>query len=462
MGTLRRIFLYLLSAVCCLLPAASLSAEGESKGGDAPAGRFHYANTPEEFQPFRELRPYKDVFTTLPAFRGTGREKPEPTYLEEVRIGFIGPLTSQDGPILPPGFRSGVSEDNPKLLFGRHMLRGATLAIEEANRAGGYKGKPFLLVKRTDLVLWGQTSNELVKFAFEDSVWAVLSGIDSNHNHVLSRTTLKTEVPILNAGSTDPTLLEHTIPWVVRCINDDRQNAYLFLDYIYHIKGFTRVAVLRVNDRDSRVGVMEFVQGARRLGHPVLIEKRFLNGDTDFHEQLLAIQDSSPEAIVLWGNPKETALAIKQIREMGMEQPVFGFDRMAHPLFLQTAGAAAEGVVVVSTYNPDRDDPLWQGFRRRYQERFAEEPDTYAAHAYDGMNLLIWAIREAGLNRALIRDALFSLKTYPGVTGEIVFDTNMDDISPPWLAVVQDGRFRYFSSDHPNFAQTKPQAARLR
>ena len=452
MATPRRV-------VLLLLAAASLGAQGGSHGGDAPASRFHYANTPDELEPYRGLSPYKDVFTALPAFRGTGREKPEPTYLEEVRIGFIGPLTSQDGPILPPGFRSGVSEDSPKLLFGRHMLRGAMLAIEEANRAGGYDGKAFRLIKRTDLVLWGQTSNELVQFAFEDSVWAVLSGIDSNHNHVLARTTLKTEVPILNAGSTDPTLLEHAIPWIVRCINDDRQNTYVLLDYIYRVKGLTRVAFLRVNDRDGRVGVMEFVQGARRLGHPVLLEKRFLNGDLDFRDQLLRIQEVSPEAIVLWGNPTETGLAVRQMREMGMEQPVFGFDRIVHPLFLQTAGAAAEGVVAVSTFNPDRDDPLWQGFRRRYQERFAEEPDAYAAHAYDGMNLLIWAIGEAGLNRARIRDALFRLKTYPGVTGEIAFDTNMSDISPPWLAEVQDGRFRYFSSNHPNFAQTKPAAA---
>ena len=445
--------------ICCLVLAASLSAEEESKEGVAqrvvPPARFHYANTPDEFLPYRELHPYKDIFTTPTAFRGTGRERPEPTHLSEVRIGFIAPLEYRDGPILPPGFRSGVDKNNPKILFGRHMLRGATLAIEEANRAGGYKGRPFRMIKRTDLVLWGQTSNELVKFAFEDSVWAVLSGIDSNHNHVLSRTTLKTEVPILNAGSTDPTLVEHAIPWFVRCINDDRQNSYILLDYIYRVKGFTRVALLRVNDRDGRVGVMEFVQGARRLAHPVLMEKRFVNGDADFHDQILRIQESSPEAVVLWGNPKETGLAVRQMREMGVKQPVFGFDRMAHPAFLQTAGSAAEGVIVVSTCNPDRDDPLWQGFRRRHKERFNEEPDAYAAHAYDGMNILIGAIRKGGLNRALIRDALFSLKTYPGVTGEIVFDTNMNDISPPWLAVVQGGGFRYFSSDHPNFVQNE-------
>lgn len=447
MRTLGRILVH----ACCLVGATSWSAAQEGKRASEPAERFQYSNTPDELQPYRELLPFTDFFAVQPAFRGTGREKSEPADVSEVRIGFIGPLAAEDGPILPAGFRSVVSEDDPKLLFGRHMLRGATLAIEEANQAGGYKGKPFRIIKRTDLVLWGQTSNELVKFAFEDGVWAVLSGLDSNHNHVLSRTTLKIEVPILNAGSTDPTLLEHSIPWVVRCINDDRQNAYVLLEHIYRVRGLGRVGLMRVNDRDGRVGVAEFVQGARRLGHPIPVEKRFRNGDADFGDQLRAFAQLSPEAIVLWANPKEAGLIVRQMRSMGMQQPVFGFDRMAHPMFLEVAGSAAEGVTVVSTYNPDREDPVWQPFRRRYRERFGEEPDAYAAHAYDGMTLLVRAIRAAGLNRALIRDALYATKTHHGVTGEIVFDTNMNDIGPPWLAVVRQGRFHYFSSEHPGF-----------
>jgi hypothetical protein len=60
------------------------------------------------------------------------------------------------------------------------------------------------------------------------------------------------------------------------------------------------------------------------------------------------------------------------------------------------------------------------------------------------MNLIIKAIRAAGLNRILIRDYLFSLKTYNGVSGDIIFDSVMDDISPPWLTVVKGGRFHYY------------------
>ena len=71
-------------------------------------------------------------------------------------------------------------------------------------------------------------------------------------------------------------------------------------------------------------------------------------------------------------------------------------------------------------WNPDRQDEKLEAFRQAFRERFGEEPETYAAHAYDGMNMLIWAIQTAGLNRAKIRDVIaYRSEPFPGVTGDI-------------------------------------------
>lgn len=429
----------------------TLSGSSSTTGGASmapPVPRFHYAKTPDELLPFKNLEIYHEFYRTLPEFNGVGRERPDPDF-DEVRIGFIGPLGEKDYPILPPGFRSGV-EGNPRVeLFGRPMLRAAELAVEEANRHGGYRGRPFRLLRRTDLVQWGQTSNELAQFRYEDGVWAILSGVESNHQHVLARATLKAEVPIVNAGSSDPTLLEHAIPWIVRAISDDRQNAYVLLDYIFRVRGLSRVAVLRVNDRDGRMGIAEFIQGARRLGHPVVIEQRFADGDRDFSEQLDRIAQTDADALFLLGNPQELGLIVRTARQRGMSLPIFAFDRSIHPKFLEIAGPSAEGVVATATFNPDRDDPGWMKFRRRYLERFGSEPNAWAAHAYDGTNMIITAIRTAGLNRARIRDALFSLKSFDGVTGRIEFDSTANNIRKPWLAEVRNGRFRFFQPPGP-------------
>jgi len=430
----------ILGLIFCLA-AATAAAPPAEKNKD----RARYANRPDSLVPYARAAVYKDTYAQPPEFKGAGREIPDPK-VDVVKIGLIGPLTEEDHPKVPPGFRPGVNP-GPKALFGHHMLLGAQLAIDFANRNGGYHGKNFELVKRTDLVQWGQTSDELAKFAFEDRVWAVISGMDSNNNHVLNRATLKAEVPLINAGSTDPTLTEHNIPWLIRCINDDRLNSYELLNYIHRVRKFTRIAVLRVNDRDGRVGVAEFMKGARRLGTPVLLELRFQNGDQDFRPQLKQLRALQPEVIALWANPPEGALIMQQARELGMTQQFVGFDRLSHPTFLHQVGAAGDGMVVAATFNPESRKPEWLEFERVYRERYGEEPDVFAVHGYDGVRLVISAIQRAGLNRARIRDALYATRTFPGASGTIQFDTTMNDISRPWLATVESGALKYFRPD---------------
>ena len=425
-------------------------------------GRFRYAGEPERLLPYRGHLPYKQFFTERTRYRGPGRDDPPSASLQAVRIGFIGPLTGEDRPGNAAGIHPVVG-DPMKAIWGRRMLRAATMAIDEANAEGGWRGVPFRLVTRTDMVLWGQTSNELARFAYEDDVVAILSSIDSNHNHVLSRATLKGEVPVVNAGSTDPTLVEHNIPWLARVIQDDRQQAYALLHEVFVTAGLSRVAVLRSSDRDGRTGIEEFLKGARRLGRPVVLEARFDVGERDFGDQLKRIAAAAPDGLVLWGGPRETGAAVRQARESGLAVPIFGYDRMAHPEFLETAGRAAEGVTAVTTLDPDRGDRLWTLFRDRYRARWGEEPDTYAAHAYDGMNLILTAVRDAGVNRARVRDRIYAVERLQGVSGPLILDTNMSDVAPVTLATVRDGRFVFRPApaweDDPAGAARAPAAA---
>ena len=180
-----------------------------------------------------------------------------------------------------------------------------------------------------------------------------------------------------------------------------------------------------------------------------MIEERFELGETDFKMQLENIRKSSPDAILIWGNAKESALIIKQIRKLGMNQPVYGSDRMVSPEFLKIAGKDAEGIVTTCQYNPDADIPELKEFQANYLKRFELEPDVFASHAYDGMNIIIDAIHKAGLNRVLIRDVLSDLKTfqnYQGITGKIVFDQSWNDIGEIWMAEVKNGKFIYAPS----------------
>jgi branched-chain amino acid transport system substrate-binding protein len=207
--------------------------------------------------------------------------------------------------------------------------------------------------------------------------------------------------------------------------------------------GLKRAALLRVNNRYGRFGVPKFRDAARRLGHPVVIEQKFLPGDTDFRRALRIIQDSRADAIVIWADQAQAAGILRQMRELGMKQRVFGSHRTLGDELLAQAGPAAEGFEAVFPYDPTRSDPQWTGFSQRYAARYGEKPEQFASLAYDAMNILLSSICRAGLNRARIQDALDQVYAYDGVTGHMVFDPLNKNVSPMYLGTVHDGEITY-------------------
>ena len=400
----------------------------------------NYAHTAADVEPFGGVKPYKEHFLEQMEYTGPGRAIPEPENLDSVKIGFIGPIMSTVS--VATGGKSHEEQ------LGIKMLQGARLAMEQANARGGYLKRkiPFELDISNDNGLWGASGNEIIKMAYKDHVWAILGTIDGANTHIAIRVALKAEVVMLTTGDTDPTYIETNIPWVGRSIGDDRQQGYLLVDYIYRKLKFQRVGIIRSSNRYGRFGVREINDGSRRLGHPIVMEMAYKVGSTDFSMELDRLREARVDAVVHWGDAREGALVLNQMRKMGMDQPYFCSDRCVQDEFVQLAGKNAEGVICSYPWNPDRQDPKLEAFKEDFRARYGEEPETYAAHAYDGMNMLIWALQVAGLNRAKIRDVIAYLpRPWPGVTGDIPLSACLDDVGDVFLAKQENGKWKYYS-----------------
>jgi len=399
-----------------------------------------YARTSEDVEPFRHVRPYKEHFLLQLEYTGPGRAKPEPKDLRTVKLGFIGPIE--------PTVSVATGGRSHEEALGKKMLQGAQLAIEQANARGGYLKRkiPFELVVKNDNGLWGASGNQIIDLAYKDHVWAILGTIDGANSHIAIRVALKAEILMLNSGNTDPTFVETNIPWVARCIGDDRQQGYLLVDYLYRKLGLKRVGVIRASNRYGRFGVREILDGSRRMKRPVPLEMAYELGSRDFSLHLERLRQADVEAIVHWGDAADGARILNQMRATGMKHPFFACDRCLSDQFVAIAGENAEGVVCTFPWNPTRKDEKLAAFRRAFRERFDEEPETYAAHGYDGMNMLIWAVQVAGLNRAKIRDVLaYRKKPFQGVTGNIPLSAVLDDRGEVFLAKRENGAWKYYS-----------------
>jgi ABC-type branched-subunit amino acid transport system substrate-binding protein len=332
--------------------------------------------------------------------------------------------------------------------------------MEEANARGGYGGKPFKLmlhndynnwqakavygdVRPTEPAIWGSASDEAVKMAYDEKVWAIFGSISSESTHIALRVALRAELPVVSSANSDPTVPETTIPWYFGTMQDDREQYLTLARRIYTELGLKRVAVIRASSRYGRFGLGKFLDVSRRLGHPVVMEQVFQPGETDYSRQLRVVRSSRPDAVLLVGDELEAATILKQMRAGGMKQRAFGAFRTLGDTLLKEAGDSAEGFEAVYPYDPTRNDPKWLAFNQRFADRFHEKPEQFASMAYDTMNALLDSICKAGLNRARIHDALADIEEYDGVTGPMIFDPNQKNVAPLYLGTVRNHAIIY-------------------
>jgi ABC-type branched-subunit amino acid transport system substrate-binding protein len=403
----------------------------------------NFTKTAADIEPYSGVKPYKEHFLIPIEYTGPGRAIPEPgPELKTVKMGFIGPIQN-----LPSVATGGMGHE---AALGRMMLKGAQMAIDEANGGGGYlrRGIPFELKVVNDNGLWGSSGNEITNMAYKDPVWAILGTIDGANSHIAIRVALKAEMLMMNSGDTDPTFTETNIPWTARCIGDDRQMGYLMADYLFRKMGYKRVALIRSSNRFGRFGIREVRDTARRMGRPVLIEMAYKVGAQDLSMQVERLQATNPDAVVHWGDATESAIVLNTMRKLGMKQPYFTNDRTVSEEFTKLAGENAEGVISAYPWDPSRKDAKLEAFRERFRKKFGEAPETYAAHGYDGMNMLIWATQVGGLNRAKIRDLIaYRTQPWPGVTGDIPLSSTLDDLGDVFLAKFENGKWGFHSRE---------------
>lgn len=379
----------------------------------------------------RENEAYADLQSRPYEYHGPGRELPEPKSVEAIHIGLF------------------VPSRGPRAADGLSLRRGAELAIAEANSQGGANTTPFELIVRTDDFTWG-SAREVVRLVYEDRVWAVVGAIGGESTHVAQQIITKAQLPLIGTASSDASLTQINIPWMFRLMPDDDAIAHILATHLIEEKNHDTIVSIASTAYDSRLMAEAFEKHITRFGASLALSLRFDPGDSNFSSQLSLIERSGADAVVIWGEPEEGAALVQGLAAF----EVFVGPSLDRADFFRQAGTKSEGLTVVSLCDLDRNDPILKAFKRTFTTAFGSEPDVVAAFAYDGVRLVVDAIRRAGLNRAKIRDVLASTSGFHGVTGEIFFDGSGANTVLPILKVVREGELHLIEGEQRNLIET--------
>ena len=356
--------------------------------------------------------PYRELSGS--GFAGPGREIEPPDSLASVRVGLIGP------------------GDTPQ---GRQLRQGAMLAAAQANAGGGYRGIPFEIIARADDGPWGVAAQQVVELSYGDEVWAIIGSVDGKRAHAAELVAAKAWVPVVITAAADRTIDYANVPWVFRCLPDDRVQAEALLGAV-EAGGWSRVVVVSEANRDTRAAIerLREAAGDRRMVLHRLLEYR----PRDLGAIVSQIRDAKADVLLVWGHAASAMALIEAARGAGVSVPVLAPSQLAVP----EVGARADRLrplIVAAPFDYTDADVERMDFERRFIDAAGEQPTYVAAFAYDSMRLVLAAIDSAGLNRARIRDRL-AQTSFDGVTGKISFNGvggNRDSL--PVLLTVEDG-----------------------
>ncbi|TSA55238.1 MAG: hypothetical protein D4R45_02840 [Planctomycetaceae bacterium] len=350
-------------------------------------------------------------------YAGPGREKSPPTDVKEVLIGYFGPGT-------------------PSHPRGGDMWNAACLAVEQANRAGGYNGLPFRLVVSWSDNPWGSGVTEITRMAYVHKVWAIIGGIDGPSTHLAEQVVAKARLTLLSPASTDKTVNLANVPWMFSCLPADHLQAPVLAQEIVSEVGENSFLLVSAVDHDSHLFTVELTRSFIRHKLAPSYHFEFEPGQSNYDSLVEEIVHTRARALVLIAAARQSSQIISAVRQKGFKGLIFGGPWMGNRSFLEQAGPAAEAVVFPLLYTHGKES---NSFDEKFTARFGKQPDYLAAHTYDAVNLLIAAIRKAGLNRARIRDAVSELSPWNGVTGTIKWDSLGGNNRAVRLGTVRDG-----------------------
>jgi branched-chain amino acid transport system substrate-binding protein len=198
-------------------------------------------------------------------------------------------------------------------------------------------------------------------------------------------------------------------------------------------------------------GIAEVYKTAmEESGVQVVAFETYTTGDKDFSAQLTKIKDAGADSLFLPNYYSEVPLQVQQAHKVGFNGAILGSDSWGNIELMTLCGTECEGYYFTTHYAPDIATPKAQAFIQAYEAAYSKTPDDVAALTYDSFGLLFQAIQTAGsVERQAVRDALASITSFEGVTGNMQFAGTGDPVKSAVILQVKEGKFVYFMNAAP-------------
>ena len=347
------------------------------------------------------------------------------------KIGGTGPLTGADA------------------IYGNAVKNGAELAVEEINAEGGdIQFELRIEDDESDPEKAYNCYNKLTDWGMQLSLVSVTSkpaeAISVNH--------YEDRIFGLTPSASSVAVTEGKDNVYQMCFIDPDQGTTA-ADYIADNNLGSKIAIIYKNDDVYSTGIYEtFVAEAEARGLEVVSVSTFTtSSSTDFSVQLNDAKNNGADLVFLPMYYQPASLILNQANTMNFDISFIGVDGMDGILTLENFDTSlAEGVMLLTPFNPSSEDERTQSFVQKYEEKYGETPNQFAADAYDCVYAYKQAIEESGATPDMSAEELcdlmiqqFPQMTFTGLTGtDATWDASTGRVSKtPTGVVIENGAY---------------------
>ena len=315
---------------------------------------------------------------------------------DPIRIGAIYSISG-------PGSFLGAPED-----------RALRMLVEEANKAGGWKGRKLEAVIYDTEGNTGKAAQQMRRLATVDNVDVIFGPSSSGESLATIALANELKVPTLMHGGAEA-ITKPVTPYVFNTPPSDRIALSGLLAEMKK-SGITRVAMLSAADGFGQSGKNVLQEIAPNYGIRVVLQEEFNRQDPDITAQVLKAKESPADAMIIWSALPAPVIILRAAQSAGYQKPIYtSYGAGTNDLVAQ-AGGAAEGLYLYSLrmLSPEsvrNDDPAKAAMNRlgsQYSQKYNVPSPVYAQHAFDAFLVLEQAVAKTSgpVNRESIRAAV--------------------------------------------------------
>jgi len=335
----------------------------------------------------------------------------------------------------------------PDAKAGQSAKQGIEMAVEEINASGGVKSRKIKVIYEDDGGEPQKSVSAVQKLINVDKVLAILGPMWSSCVLAVAPIVESKGVVILSPTASSPKIT-YAGDYIFRNTYSDAIEGAKTAEFASKELKYGKAGILFINN-DYGVGLKDaFKRKFEELGGKIVIDEGYDPKTTDFRTILVKVKERSPEVIYIAGY-SEMGQLLRQMRETGIKIPVLSCIMFEISDIAKVAGKAAEGVIYAyPSYDPEKGNEITLKFAKKFKEKYGTLPDPEAAFSYDAVKILALAMEKGGFTSEDIKNALYKIKGYNGITGKTSFDENGDVIKPVGFKRVHNGKYEWLKLEY--------------